>query len=146
MDKYVVTCNCGGAAAPVAEIDDRREVVRRAAAMGFNPALIGDELIVRGIGPEDTAVQFAAADGERHGVLYRQAAQAWADYAVTETVWPDGNSTFTVRCAACKTQVQITATALGVFLDRASAARDKLPRIDGRHEIPIGVLCRYVAP
>ena len=51
---------------------------------------------------------FAVADGENNNVAYGPVAKSWAERSVTETIWGDGHSTWTIRCADCEQQVQLS--------------------------------------
>jgi hypothetical protein len=130
--EYLVVCDCDGTVRPVALIHDRR------------PS--GGPLSLRGIGEGDTAALFAVADGEQHAKLYRRAAESWAERSVTETVWGDGHSTWTIRCAACGQQVQLSGDKLATVASKLADARDQL-RINSarQHELPLGVLTRILS-
>lgn len=131
--EYVVVCNYCANWTPVALIDDARPV--------------GGALTIRGPGPDDTARQFAVADGDRHGDLYRKATASWANYNVIETEWGDGHSTWIIRCRDCRKQAQFRDEQVDAIADHLAAARDQLSpaaNMPTRREFPLGVLIRLV--
>ena len=58
--------------------------------------------------------------------------------AVSQTVWEDGHTTWTLRCRKCSRQAQMDETRYRSLVDVL---------LTGVHqEIPLGVLCAMIAP
>lgn len=64
---------------------------------------------------------------------YQQVASGWAEYDVSQTVWPDGHITWIIRCHSCKKQAELSDTTLRRFADALAGAEVS--------QIPLGVAC-----
>lgn len=117
VPSWVVTC----CERPLARIDDDRPEGGLSVAGDNSAIVIASGIEIDGVQPYEMS--------------YEQVAATWAETTVSETAWPDGHATWTIRCDKCRKQAQATDTTLRRLADALAHTR---------HEIPLGVLCRLV--
>jgi hypothetical protein len=139
MTGHVVVCGCTGRIEPIAYLDDDRAS--------------GDVLAIRAVRPWQKQSVIAAPpeiDGAPMAELFADGVieAMWAEHQVSETVWRGGHSTYTIRCAGCGVQAQMSDAKYSAIADELATKRDEFAAVatdDGRrHVVPLGVLCHMV--
>jgi hypothetical protein len=119
--EYVVVCACDGKIEPVAYIDDNRPtggaVVVSAAADPEGKQIIS----ATGYHPE--IENWRAPDGYIAG--------KWAERNVSETLWDDTRTGWTIRCGRCRQQAQMSQATLERIV--GAIKPDQLPSVPTPH-------------
>jgi hypothetical protein len=123
MSSYVVTC----CARPVALLVDDRPDGRLSVEADSTAIILAGQITIGGVEPYKMAQE--------------QVASNWTEHAVTQTLWPDGHMSWTIRCSACRDHAQ----------DRQAQMSDKsyvriADRLSRNQQpvIPLDVLCSMV--
>lgn len=146
--KYLATCVCTEDD-EVAFIDDNRpnggEIT--IVAPGHWPDKIRGQISIVPIGPDIEGWTPYAV---------RNAEQTQSERNVTQTVWLDWHSSWTVRCTNCGKQAQMSSRTVEAVADALRRTLDGLERrqtadpsgastASVRHLIPLGALCRIAS-
>lgn len=114
MSSYVVTC-CGHA---VALLMDARPEGGLSVESDSSAIVIAGEVTIDGVPP--------------YKMRPEEVTSNWAEHKTTQTVWPDGHMSWTIRCE-CSRQAEFSDANFRLIADALKTG--------SQHEVPLGVLC-----